>query len=885
MEKESKSKNSPPRWLDSILKLFCSPDFIEEVIGDLHERYQLRIQRSGKVQANFIYFRDIFSYLRFPFLQRKVSFKPTVTNMITRHFTTSMRNILRGRTFSLINIGGLALGITCFLSIFLWIDAERSVDDFHQNGDQLYVVYYSEFATGNTFGGYKIPQQFTDPNFDGTHILANELKEAFPEVKYATTYATSYELPWGHACTFRIGDKQQKFEGSTAGPDFFNMFSFPLLFGEPETALATRSGIVISRRMAESFFESPAKAMGQTIRYENFRDFVITAVFEDINGPSTLTFDYLVNWDLTHDDGILVSGGSWSTFIQLEANANAHLLDDKIKDFLQARIGDQHENTVELGLQPFRDQYLVSNFVEGKPTDGRIEYVQIFTWVALFVLLVACINFMNLATARSVKRAKEVGIRKVIGSSRSTLILQFLMESILMSFMAVALALVLIIAGLPILNELTGKSLELPLQAWLFWMELLFLGLNIGLVSGSYPALFLSALKPGSVLKGHTRFKGKAAWLQKGLVVFQFSLSILILISTVVVSRQTNFIQHKHLGYDRENLISVRIEGALNQEQKYLLLKSKLEQMPGIALVDRSSEAPHNMGFEMASPFQWQGKVAGEGVSFLPTSVGYDFIELMNLKIKEGRNFDRNIASDTAAFMINETALKQMGISNPIGKWISAWAKRGHIIAVLEDYHTHSLHDPIKPLIVDVKEFLNFGLILIKTKPGQTQEALASMEKSFREVNPNYPLNYKIVDDEYTALYHSELVISRLSNAFAALAIVISCLGLLGLAMFAAEQRMKEVGIRKVLGASITSILNLFSKSFLQLIGIAFLLATPISWYLMNSWLKGFAYRVDLAWWIFLGTGIITGLVALLTISIQAIKTAISNPVNALRSE
>ncbi len=291
------------------------------------------------------------------------------------------------------------------------------------------------------------------------------------------------------------------------------------------------------------------------------------------------------------------------------------------------------------------------------------------------------------------------------------------------------------------------------------------------------------------------------------------------------------------------------------------------------------------MGFEMVSPFRWQGQEDGEGVSFLPTSVGYDFLELMNLEIKEGRNFDRRIASDTAAFMVNETALRQMNMKDPIGKWISAWDKRGTIIAVLKDYHTHSLHDPIKPLIVDVKEFLSFGLVLIKTEPGKTKEALASMEEVFKEVNPDFPLNYKFVDQEYAQLYSSELVISRLSNAFAALAIAISCMGLLGLAMFAAEQRIKEIGIRKVLGASISSILNLFSKSFLQLVGIAFVVATPIAWWLMDSWLKGFAYRVELAWWIFVGTGIITTLVALLTISLQAVKTALSDPVKALRSE
>lgn len=884
-KKDPQSGNEPPKWLDRIVRTLCAPEYLEEIIGDLHERHQLRTNRLGKTRADLFYFRDMFSYFRPQFIRRKTAFNPMITDMITRHFTTSIRKMLRARMFSLINIGGLALGITCFLGIYLWIDSEKSIDNFHENGDQLYAVYYSEYATGNTYGGYRIPQRFIDPHFDGSHVLASELKKAFPEIEYATTYATSYELPWGHACTFRVGEKLQKFEGSTAGAEIFQMFSFPLIAGNPATALSSRNGLAISRRMAESFFDTPSKAMGQTIRYENFKDFVITAVFEDIPANSTLQFDYLINWDLTHDDGILISGGQWNTYIQIGDNANVQALDTKIKDFLNERISAQHDNKVELGLQPFRDQYLISNFVDGKPLNGRIEYIHIFSWVGIFVLLVACINFMNLATAQSVKRAKEVGIRKVIGSSRATLISQFLVESTLMAFLAMFMAVLLLQFAQSALSDLVGKSLVLKWDDPSVWLALLALSVGIGFFSGCYPALFLSALKPSSVLGRNTNLKGKAGWLQKGLVVFQFSLSILILISTVVVSRQTDFIQNTHLGYDRENLISVRVEGKLIQERSYLLLKNKLEQMPGVALVDRSSEAPHNMGFEMVSPFRWQGQEDGEGVSFLPTSVGYDFLELMNLEIKEGRNFDRRIASDTAAFMVNETALRQMNMKDPIGKWISAWTKRGPIIAILKDYHTHSLHDPIKPLIVDVKEFLSFGLVLIKTEPGKTKEALASMEKIFKEVNPTFPLNYKFVDQEYAELYSSELVISRLSNVFAVLAIVISCMGLLGLAMFAAEQRTKEIGIRKVLGASIPSILNLFSKSFLQLVGIAFVIATPIAWWLMDSWLKGFAYRVDLTWWIFLGTGVLTTLVALLTICLQAVRTALTNPVKALRSE
>lgn len=880
------NRNTPPRWVDSMLKVFCAPELLEEILGDLHERYQLKTKRNGSKFINGLsYLREASSYIRPRFMIRNTSHQTLHMAMIQQHLKISTRNILRGRVFSIINITGLALGITCFLAILLWVNAEKSVDNFHQNSEQLFGIYYTEKSAGNVHGGHAIPMEFIDINFDGSSVLANELKNSFPEIKNATTYATSYELPWGHACTFRVGEKQQKFKGATAGPAFFQMFSFPLLAGDESTALSTRSGLAISRKMAESFFGSPAEAMGQSIRYENNNDFIITAVFEDVTPLSTLQFDYLINWDLTHHDGILLSSSNIKTFVQLEKTADPIHLETKVRDFLKARLSDYPELSVELGLQAFSDQYLRSNFVDGKPAKGKIEYIHIFSWVAIFVLLVACINFTNLSTAQSVKKAKEIGIRKVVGSSKFSLISQFLIESMLMAVASTALSVLLLIGIQSVLAELTGKTILLPLGMPLFWFGLVLFSVIMGLVAGSLPALHISSVKPSAVLQGKNKLKGNAVWLQKALVVFQFSLSILLLIATVVISRQTGFIRNSHLGYDRENLISVRIEGELAQREEYLLLKSQLEQSPGISLVDRSSEAPHNMGFEMASPFQWQGQDKNESVGFLPTSVGYDFLKIMDLKIKEGRDFDRRISGDSIAFMVNETALKQMNMSEPLGKWISAWGKRGPIIAVLKDYHTHSLRDPIKPLIVDVKEDLDFGLILVKTKPGETVEALASMEQVFREINPNYPLSYTFIDDEYAALYDSENVINMLSNAFAALAIIISCLGLLGLAMFAAELRVKEMGIRKVLGASVSSILHLFSKSFLQLIAIAFLIAAPISWWLMNNWLNGFAYRVELSWWIFLATGIFTSLMALLTIGLQAVKTALSDPIHALRSE
>jgi len=382
------------------------------------------------------------------------------------------------------------------------------------------------------------------------------------------------------------------------------------------------------------------------------------------------------------------------------------------------------------------------------------------------------------------------------------------------------------------------------------------------------------------------RFTQGAVWFRKGLTVFQFVLSIVLIIATLVITRQVQYVQNTRLGYDRENLIYVRIDGDLTKQKNYQLFKDRASAMPGIAMIDRCTEAPHQMNFIVADDIRWEGKDKNASVSFKPASVGYDFVRIMNLQIAEGRDFSRSVATDSAdAFMVNEEAVKEMGLKNPIGKWVSAWKKKGHIIAVLKDFHTQSLHEAIRPIMIDVKEYEDFGMIIARTRPGQTREALASLEKIYKEVNPAYAFSCQFVDEEYKNLYSSELVISKLSILFATLAILISCLGLLGLVMFAAEQRIKEIGIRKVLGASLAQIIALFSKDFLQLVCIAFLIAGPLAWYAMNHWLRDFAYRVTISWWIFALAGGASLLIALLTVSYQAVRSAMANPVKSLRTE
>ncbi|OEK05583.1 hypothetical protein BFP71_14000 [Roseivirga misakiensis] len=803
--------------------------------------------------------------------------------MLNHYLLTARRNLFRNKAFSFINVMGLALGITSFLLIMLWVNDERSIDNFHENQKNLYSLYVTKELQGEVTGNYYISEyEFYNDFANNPRTFADELKPVFPEIKYISSYATTYELPWGYPTTFRIGDVSHKLKGAIAGGDFFKMFSYDIIIGDGENALTEINSVVISEYMASLYFDSPQEAIGQTIRYENTRDLIIKAVFKNVDAKSSLKFDYLISWENLKDNTGVTSDNKWPTFIQLKENVNPIEFEKKLAKYHEP-FYNENFGKLTLGIQPYGDRYLKSGFENGKPVKGRIEYVRIFSGVAVFILIIACINFTNLTTARSLKRAKEVGVRKVIGSTKSYLMGQFLGESIFLTTIATGLSLVAVNLVLPAFNAFTDKAMYLPFDSLKGWLFIFGLILTAGFLSGCYPALFLSSLKPSKVLKGLTRFTRSAQLLRKGLAVFQFSLSILLLIATLVVSKQTSYIKNANLGYDKENVIYVRVEGDL--VEKYKIFKQALLTKPGIAMVDRSSEAPHDMGFEIAGPFIWEGMEEGRQMSFKPTSVGYDFLKMMNLEVVDGRGFDKNVPTDSAAFMINETALAEMGLESPLGKRISAWDKQGRIIGILKDYHTHSLHEPIKPLIVDVKEDLTFGIIMIKSLPGQTTTALRSLEEVSAEINPNYPLNYQFMDLEYAALYKNEQVISSLSNVFAVLAILISCLGLLGLAMFSAEQRIKEIGIRKVLGASVSSIIGLFSKDFIQLVGLSFIIAMPISLYLMQEWLASFAYRIALSWWIFALTGVLALLIAFGTVAYQTFKAAKTNPIDNLRVE
>jgi putative ABC transport system permease protein len=789
--------------------------------------------------------------------------------MIRNYLAVAWRNLWKNKSFSTINILGLALGITCSLLILLWVRDEYSVDAFHKNGDRLYSVYQVTSFDGKKECGHYTPGPMPD-----------EVKRVLPEVTHASGFA------WNDWCTFKAGEKIMKLDGNAAGADFFSMFSYPLVEGNATTALNSPTSLAISHTMAKNFFGSAKEAIGKTMRFENYRDLQVTAVFEDIPHNASMRFNFLLNWDF------FLERNGWAkhwgnngpfTFLLLRPDADVTKLNARIKKFLDNYIKDMPPGfSVELGLQRYNDMYLHSQIKDGRIEGGRIEYVQLFSVVAVFILLIACINFMNLTTARSVKRAKEIGVRKVIGAVRSTLVKQFIGEAMLLTLIATVIALVLTIILLPVFNNITAKHISLPVADSYFWVSLVIILLITGFVSGIYPALLLSSFKPVTVLKGKLKLGSGAAWFRKGLVVFQFVLSIVLITGMIVITRQVNYMQEKNLGFEKHNLLYIPVEGDL--VAKYKVFKEESLRIPGITGVTRISNRPTHIQ-NGTGGVAWPGKDPNSTIMFTQASVGYDFVNSLQLTMLKGRDFSKDYGTDSASYIINETALARIGYKDAIGQPIEFWGTKGKIIGVLKDFHFNSLHVPIEPLIIRLDDNHDGGYALIRTQAGKTGEALAGLEKLSKELNPQFPFSHQVADEEYEFLYAKEKIIQSLSNYFAFLGIFISCLGLLGLVMFTAGQRAREISIRKVLGANTASLFALLSKDFVWLVGIAMVIASPLAWWAMSNWLENFEYRIPIHWTIFGFAGLAAVVIALGTISFQAFKAAIANPVKSLRSE
>jgi len=608
-------------------------------------------------------------------------------------------------------------------------------------------------------------------------------------------------------------------------------------------------------------------------------------VLDEVPEESALKFDYLMNYYLWWKDNNWAH--EWGNngprcYVLLASTADPVKVNAKIKNYIKTKNKDSN---VELFIQNYGESYLRGEWEHGKQTGGRIENVRIFFFVGVIILLIACINFMNLATAKSLKRAREIGVRKVVGAGKSQLIGQFIGESILVSFIALLISLLLIVLLLPSFNALTDKQLSLDFSQPGFWGLLLGLTIFTGIVAGSYPALFMSSLRPITVLKGALKFKPGAALFRKVLVVFQFILSIFIILGMIVVYRQISYINNKSLGFDKENLVYTPLDGDLGKN--FYAFKQELLREPGIKSVTTSSHSTFEVGSSTMG-VTWPGKDTTKLVLFSNNNVTYDYIKTMDIHLLGGRDFGEDYGLDSMNYLINQAAAKKIGYKDPVGKQLTMWGDTGKIIGLMADFHHNSLRVPIEPLILRLpkKAWGNlFGNAVVRTEKGKTKEAIASMEKLFHKFNPGYPFQYFFTDEEIAKNYKAEQTTSKLSRYFAFLAIFISCLGLFGLVAFTAEQKTKEIGIRKVLGASVGGIVQMLSKDFLILVLIAALIAFPLAWWLLSKWLQSYYYRIDIGWWVFVVAGVMAMLIALLTISFQAIKAALANPVKSLRTE
>ena len=790
--------------------------------------------------------------------------------MFKNYFKTAWRNLLQNKAFSLINIFGLALGMTCSLLIMLWLRDELKKDRFHANDKRLFRVMENQYYSGEIS---------TFPSTPG--ILAENIVKDVPEIEMAS------QMLWEETPLFTVGDKYDKEKGRYVQKDFLRMFSYKLLKGDRNTALAKPDAVVISKGLADKYFKGE-DPLGKMIRIDSRDNVIVTGVLDEMPELTSLKFDFLMSFDIWHKRNDWAK--EWDNngprcYVMLKENTSVDKVNAKIKNYIKTKNKDSN---VELFLQNYGESYLYSNWENGKQAGGRIENVKIFSFVAIVILLIACINFMNLATARSLRRAREIGVRKVVGAGKRQLIAQFIGESMMVSFLAVLISLLLVVLILPSFNELTEKQLSIDLTEPPFILTLIGLTIITGVISGSYPALFMSTLKPIVVLKGILKFKSGATLFRKALVVSQFALSIILILGMIVVYRQIDYIHNKNLGFAKEDLLYMPLEGGLSKN--YLAFKDELLKQPGIRNVSSAGHSPVEVG-SSTQGVRWPGKDTTKLILFSNNPITYDYIKTLDIQLIAGRDFDPSYSLDTMNYLINEAAARKIGYKDPVGKELTMWGDKGSIIGLMKDFHHNSLKVPIEPLILRLfkKSWMGeggyWGNVIIRTEKGKTREAIASMESTFKKFNPGFPFKYYFTDDEIMKNYKTEYTVSKLSRYFAFLAIFISCLGLFGLVMFTAEQKTKEIGIRKVLGATVTGIVKMLSKDFLKLVLIASVIAFPIAWWMMKSWLNDFKYRVDIGWWVFVVAGVAALLIALLTISFQSIKAAIANPVKSLRTE
>ena len=780
------------------------------------------------------------------------------------------RNFKRFKGTFFINLIGLSTGLACTLLIYLWVNDELNIDKFHKNDIQLFQVMTNQENADGIHTGENTPG-----------ILAMSLAEEMPEVEYATT---SYTTFLEGKITLSVKEKSIQAEGLYASKDYFNTFSYDLMQGNRDRVLADKNSIVISKAIALSLFNSVENAVGKTIEWNREKEYLITGVFGPIPSNSSVQFDFLISYDvlLERYPHLKEWGNSDpNTYLILKKETDVGNFNKKLSGFIKTKM---QSSTTTLFLRPYTSAYLYGHYENGVQAGGRIEYVRLFSIIAVFILVIACINFMNLSTAKASRRIKEVGIKKAIGAHRKTLITQYLGESMLMSFLSLLVAILITDLFLPQFNEITGKRLFLSYDVQ-FILSILSIVFMAGLVAGSYPAFYLSGFKPATVLKGKLNTSVGELWARNGLVVFQFAITVIFIVSVLVVHKQIAYVQSKNLGYNKDNVVSFAMAGSI--ENILANREPLLSEIKNITNVVSASSMDHSSivaDFGTGSGLEWEGKDPESKIDFQNIGVNYGLIETLNMEMAEGRSFSRELSSDGAEIIFNEAAIQAMGIHDPIGKVVRMWDVDRKIVGVVKNFHVESLHENVKPFLFRLEPQFTHTIIA-KIKKGSEKETIDQLQKVFQKFNPGFVFNFKFLDQDYQAQYVAEKRVSVLSQYFGGLAILISCLGLFGLAAFTAERRNKEIGIRKVLGSSELGIVYLLSSDFTKIVLIAIVIALPLSYLLTHYWLESFAFKIELEWWYFIGAGLIALLTAWLTVGAQAIKAARANPVKCLNEE
>jgi putative ABC transport system permease protein len=839
------------------------------IMEDLEEEYLTVAQARGKRKARYWLWRQtllaIWFYGKYIFSWRNL--------MLKNYFKITIRNIRKNKGYSFINISGLAIGMACCILILIWVKDELSFDRFHANADAIYRITEHQYdSSGDYFPVAVTPWP-----------LAEALKDDFPEIiESARLRIVSGGL---------ISYKDKKFYENdfvAVDPTFLKMFSFPLVEGDISTVLTEPHTILITKETAKRYFgnEDPLE---KVLTFHNAYDFKVTGILEDVPHNSHIKFDLLVPFASTlRDFGWTDSWGTnnYTTYVQLGDNASVLQISEKISDYLKK---NNPQTGTKLILQPLTDIHLRSDYaidLYGNTEDKAI-YVYAFSVIALFVLLIACINFMNLSTARSEKRSKEVGLRKVVGASRNNIITQFYGESLFMTIIAFFAAVFLVYLLLPAFNNVSGKQLTFDsLKELVFMLGLLGIMLVTGLASGSYPAFVQSSFKPVDSIKGiglRISPKSGKSTLRRTLVVTQFTLSIILIVGTLIVYKQIRFMLNKNLGYEKDSI--VYFVKRSNLRTQYDAFKSELLRDSNIIGVTSSSDVP-TYSVHSTGAFSWEGKNPETHFLIHQFSTDHDYIKTFNMHIIAGRDFSREFPADasTQSFIVNETAVKAMGLENPVGSKFQLYDNKGQIVGVVEDFHYKSLQTAIEPLVLRIETDRD-SYVFVKFRSEQMQEALASIRRVYDSFNPQFPLEYSFLDESVNQLYDSEQKTNKIFNYFTFIAIFVSCLGLYGLAAYMAQQKTKEIGIRKVLGASIMNIMAGLSKEFILLVCLANAVAWPVAYYFMNRWLQHFATKTDLSVWTFILSGLASLFIALLTIFYQSIKAATANPVKSLRYE